>query len=377
MSSLRSWLAPYYRNLRGWRTKRKIVVFESDDWGSINMPDPGVYNDFLKAGYPVDQNKYEKYDSLESNNDLELLFGLLSGFIDKNGNHPIITANCLVANPDFEAIRKNNFQEYSYELVTETFKKYPGKENGFLLWNQGLSAKVFKMQFHGREHLNIKLFIDALQRGDRDAHFSFERGKPGCVSRDGQYVRNIYVEATRFRTEKEKHDVAAILDDGLGIFRILMGYASESIIPTNYLWSPDFDEITYNHGVKYNQGYRIIAEPGINGSSRIIHTHYLGKKNRYGQLYLIRNASFEPAFSESAVVENCLYEIAAAFRLMKPAVISTHRINFAGSLSELNRDSTLFQLNKLLSAIIKRWPETEFTSSDQLGNIIDDDLERN
>jgi len=370
MNSLRSLIAPYYRNLRGWRTKRKIVVFESDDWGSINMPDPGVYNDFLKAGYPVDQNKYEKYDSLESNNDLELLFGLLSGFIDKNGNHPIITANCLVANPDFEAIRKNNFQEYSYELVTETFKKYPGKENGFQLWKQGHSAKVFKIQFHGREHLNIKLFIDALQKGDRDAHFSFERGKPGCVSRDGQYIGNIYVEATRFRTEKEKHDVAAILNDGLGIFRNLMGYASESIIPTNYLWSPDFDEITYKHGVKYNQGYRIIAEPGINGSSRIIHSHYLGKKNRYGQLYLIRNASFEPAFNESAVVENCLYEIAAAFRLMKPAVISTHRINFAGSLVPDNRDRSLKQLNKLISLLLKRWPDVEFMASDALGEII-------
>ena len=29
----------YLSNLPGWFTKRKIVVIESDDWGSVYMPD--------------------------------------------------------------------------------------------------------------------------------------------------------------------------------------------------------------------------------------------------------------------------------------------------------------------------------------------------
>ena len=109
MSSLRSWLAPYYRNLRGWRTNRKIVVFESDDWGSIRMPSREVYEKCLKAGYPVDRNAYERFDSLESNEDLELLFETLSKFKDQHGNHPVITANCLVVNPDFKKIRESGY----------------------------------------------------------------------------------------------------------------------------------------------------------------------------------------------------------------------------------------------------------------------------
>ena len=30
-------------NIPGWRTKRHIVVIESDDWGSIRMPSKDVY----------------------------------------------------------------------------------------------------------------------------------------------------------------------------------------------------------------------------------------------------------------------------------------------------------------------------------------------
>ncbi len=51
-------------NLLGWRTSRKIVVIESDDWGSIRMPSHDVYTKCLKEGYPVDKNAYERYDSL-------------------------------------------------------------------------------------------------------------------------------------------------------------------------------------------------------------------------------------------------------------------------------------------------------------------------
>ena len=30
-------------NIPGWRTNRKLVVFESDDWGSIRMPDKKTF----------------------------------------------------------------------------------------------------------------------------------------------------------------------------------------------------------------------------------------------------------------------------------------------------------------------------------------------
>ncbi|MDZ7634132.1 MAG: hypothetical protein U5L72_06700 [Bacteroidales bacterium] len=35
-----------------------------------------------------------------------------------------ITANTLLANPDFEKIRETDFAKYHYEIFTDTYKRY-------------------------------------------------------------------------------------------------------------------------------------------------------------------------------------------------------------------------------------------------------------
>src|SRR5690554_3899588 len=100
----------YLNERRGWRTNRKIVVIESDDWGSIRMPNKIVFERMLKLNYDVHRCNYSRYDTLASQQDFSHLFDVLSSFKDGNGNHPIITANTIVANPDFEKIRENDFQ---------------------------------------------------------------------------------------------------------------------------------------------------------------------------------------------------------------------------------------------------------------------------
>ena len=99
-------------NIPGWRTDRKIVVFESDDWGSIRMPSIASYQNLLKNGIRVDLCPYNRFDNLASKKDLHLLFSILNNYSDINGNHPVFTANTIVANPDFVKIRQNNFEEY-------------------------------------------------------------------------------------------------------------------------------------------------------------------------------------------------------------------------------------------------------------------------
>jgi len=99
---IRTVLAKNYVNFRGWNSNRKLILIESDDWGAIRMPSREVYEDFLVKKIPVDKNYFTKYDCLESNQDLEQLFHVLSSFKDRKGNHPVITANALIANPDFE-----------------------------------------------------------------------------------------------------------------------------------------------------------------------------------------------------------------------------------------------------------------------------------
>jgi len=68
----------------------------------------------LSKGIPVDNFYFTKYDCLESEEDLQLLFETLSLFKDRNGAHPVITANAVVANPDFISIKSCGKKEYHY-----------------------------------------------------------------------------------------------------------------------------------------------------------------------------------------------------------------------------------------------------------------------
>src|SRR5690606_9193586 len=105
--SIRQRITRNLLNIPGWRTCRKIVVIESDDWGSIRMPSKEAYNTFLADGIRVDQNPYSRYDSLATPQDLEALFETLQSVKDKNENPAVLTANTIVANPNFEKIKES------------------------------------------------------------------------------------------------------------------------------------------------------------------------------------------------------------------------------------------------------------------------------
>lgn len=187
-----------------WKTDRKIVVFESDDWGSIRMPSIEVYQHCLNKGYQVDKNIFSKYDSLASEEDLILLFDLLLQFKDSRGNHPVITANCLVTNPDFERIKENGFQKYEYELITETFKKYPKHNHCFDLWIKGLDEGIFMPQSHGREHLNVSRFMTDLQAKNPHANFAFENSMPGIFDPNNLKEGNNYVVSLEYTDAQDE-----------------------------------------------------------------------------------------------------------------------------------------------------------------------------
>ena len=60
-----------------------------------------------------------------------------------------------------------------------------------------------------------------------------------------------------------------------------------------------------------------------------------------------------------------------AFKFHKPAIISTHRVNYIGVHDGSNRMNGLNNLRRLLANIRKTWPDIEFMTTDQLGYIID------
>lgn len=353
-------------NLPGWRTKRKIIVIESDDWGSIRMPSKEVYSKFILRGFDIAGSAYNRIDTLESNEDLNRLFDVLHSNQSTKRSSPVITANCVVGNPDFQKIRQSDFKNYYFEPVTETLKRYPNREHVESLWKKGHSAGIFHPQFHSREHVNVVRWLEALQKRTPEILFTFDSGT--TFSGDGDYN---FMEVLDYNTPDDLLKMKESLTEGLNLFEKIFGYRSRSFIPPCYTWDSNVEEILKIEGVMYIQGIitQLVPTGSFGNYNRKI--HFLGKKNKFGQYFLIRNAFFEPSLTRSSdPVGDCLRRINIAFRWNKPAIIGSHRINFIGSLDEKNRKNSLKLFDNLLKRIFELWPEVEFMTSDQLGDLI-------
>jgi hypothetical protein len=366
--------ATLYRNLMllpGWRTRRKIVVIESDDWGCMRMPDLKTLNGLARINQGLIEDPMNSLDSLETNEDLLALYDVLTGFKDSNGDPAIITANTIVANPDYDKIRDDNFSKYSYEPFPETLKKYPGRDQVMNLINHGMTAGIYKPQFHGREHINVGQWLYELQSGNHELLEAFRYRVFGINLTAKVSMRNNLMAAFDYNHKEETEDQKLIIHEGISLFKEIFRFQPESFIATSYIWDSAIERCLKSSGIKYIQGipYQYIPNPGGKWYNRKF--HFTGQRNNEGQVYLARNASFEPSLSAGTdVVGECLQRIEMAFKWRKPAIIGSHRVNFIGSLDVKNRTNSLEQLTDLLLKIIKKWPETEFMSSDQLGRLI-------
>jgi hypothetical protein len=65
-------------NVRGGRINKKIVFFESDDWGSIRIPNNKIKGELLKEGLVKDKDSFSKFDTLKSYDDYSALFEYLN-----------------------------------------------------------------------------------------------------------------------------------------------------------------------------------------------------------------------------------------------------------------------------------------------------------
>lgn len=365
-------LIHYLIQLLGWRTRRKIVIIESDDWGSIRMPSKEIYKKLLDVGFHVDRCPFSMYDSLERGEDLSALFDVLLSVRDKNGNPAVITANSVVANPAFECIENSDFREYYYEEVTDTFDKYRGCENSFELIKQGMDAKVWHPQFHGREHLNIIRWMKALQREDEVTMLSFKQEHFGLSDKVTSKLKVRYMDALGNVGKETLEEESKIIEEGTRLFEKLYGYRSKSFIAPCYTWRKEIEPVLANNDLKYLQGLSFQQIPVQEDPLRFQSCyHYMGEKNRFGQYYIVRNAFFEPYKGGTVdYVGECLSRINIAFRCYKPAIISSHRVNFIGTLDEEYRNKNLELLRELLKRIVQKWPDVEFLTSDQLGDLI-------
>lgn len=354
------------QNFFGKSVDAKILVIESDDWGSIRMPSKQSFENLKNKGIPVEKCPYNTFDNLETQQDLEATFAVLQSFKDSLGNNLKITANTIVANPDFDKIRANNYDKYYYEDFITTYKRI-NKEDTYQTFLQGKSNEIFIPQLHGREHLQVNLWLDKLQEGDKETIFAFDNDVYGHPSQLFSGSKQSFLSAFHIRNAKDEEVVLKSIDDACIIFNNSFGFKSESFIAPRYIWNENVERQLAKNDINYIQG--VIVQNIPNGDFYKRKINLFGKRNKFNQRYINRNVFFEPALDPNFDwVGDALKRIDIAFRWRKPAIISMHRLNFMGGLNENNRTNNLKLLDTLISAVVKQHPDVVFMSSNEIGN---------
>lgn len=343
----------------------KLLVIESDDWGAIRTPSAESLLAFEKRGINLTKSIY-KVDALASQKDLEYLFDLLLSIKNHEGQSPVITANAIMANPDFERIKAAGYGQYYFEVFTDTFKKYPEHHHNLSIWKKGMAEGIFRPQLHGREHLSIVRWLKALQSETAYTRYTFDWGS--TYSGTDDYA---FMEAYDWNEHSEVEQHRQIIQEAMQIFEHTFGFRAKSFIAPCYNWDPAIEDTLAQLGIEWIQGIASQLVPTGLFNRYIPLKHVFAERNQFGSRYNIRNVFFEPVnnpnidWSDSAMAR-----IQTAFLLNRPAVISTHRVNYVGYIDPRNRDSGLLQLRKLLNKVISRWPDVKFISTDQLSKYI-------
>jgi hypothetical protein len=360
------------KNLIGWRTDRKIIVFSVDDYGNVRL-DSKEARDNLDTNNITTKNRFDTYDTLETREDLEILFDVLSSVEDMNGRSAVFTPYAVPCNIDFERMREDGNQEYIYELLPQTFQKKSAADpenyaDAWPLWNQGMDEQLWAPQFHGREHLNVKVLEEKLRQQDPELLVQLQNRSFTRISNSG-YKTVSPLAAFDFWDIEENKRFTGIIEDGLNKFEKVFGYRAQNFTPPAYRAHRVLYNTLKENGIRFVDTAFIANQHQGKGRYKK-QFNYTGKTDN-GLCLMVRNVVFEPTDDRGVDwVAYTIKQIEAAFRWNRPAIISSHRVNFCGHIDANNREIGISALKKLLQQITARWPDVEFMSASELGKLV-------
>jgi hypothetical protein len=357
----------HVKNIPGWHTNRKIIVFSIDDFGNVRLGSKQARMSLDKEGFKP-YSRFDTHDTLEAREDLYALYDVLTSVKDVKGSHAIFTPFSLTCNLNFEKVEEDGFKQVHLENLNETYHKlsmiYPKiYDKTWEAWNEGIKTGIFKPEFHGREHFNYNTIQNRLNANDIELLKVLK-----CRSLTNLSKRNNetpYSVAFGYQNFKENKYLASIINDGIERFQIVFGFKPSCFMPPSTIISPILHENLISNGIK-SIDTRLYGSYQYSEFKNKIELRWSGKKIKESTAkFIVRNCVFEP-FQQSHSLEICKSMINAAFSMNKPAIISSHRINFVGSIDESIRNNTLCTLKELLHWVKTKYPEVEFLSLSEL-----------
>lgn len=337
----------------GWRSKQLILVIESDDWGAEHIPGAQVIEQMKGTDFfPKDLDIM--LDGLETADDVDRLCSVLNCYRDSSGNPAVITANFVMANPDFSAIRESNYSVFKAKPIDTGWNHEPNSAALWRSYRDGIRSGLIVPQLHGMLHFCPDEWLKRLRQGDPTAMSAFDAKMIGENSDASALGRQSM--GPIYHTDDET--IKELIEQGTKTFKRVFGMGSITTVAPCCVWrSPQTEGMLLSCNVRVMQGVLYQYFPG--GRMKL---HYMGERDPSGMFYTVRNCMLEPKVG----FEQCVSQIEKSFQFGLPAVISSHRLNYTSRISSNIRDNRLAMLNRVLEYVTTKFPNVQFLSSDNL-----------
>jgi hypothetical protein len=154
----------------------------------------------------------------------------------------------------------------------------------------------------------------------------------------------------------------------LRIFRTLFARAAQGFVPPNHAWDGSIDLMLYREGVRHLQACHI-RYPTFEASETGRWRALRAGPEPGGVWRQTRNVEFEPVVRpdrvDAAIARACLLVERGI-----PAVINTHRINYAGAIRPEDAARSRDRLGDLLSALIRTRDDVHFLGSAEFDEVL-------
>jgi hypothetical protein len=359
----------HLKNFSGKKLNRKLLAFAVDDYGNVRVHSKQAQERLEKSGIRIN-NRFDAYDAIDTTEDFQILFEALQAVKDIKGNTAIFTPYALTCNTDFQATIEQN--KFVPEDLPVTYKKLAAFDNAYegaydtLL--EGIKSNLIRPQFHGREHLNVQLIDALLERNDPILMANLENQSMAGLIGLADWPTIGYNEAFSFWNTSvlERHQI--IIKDGLERFKKIYRIPSLTFTPPAQQLHPSLYGFVGDNGViGVHRSRSELVHLGEGKFKKMLNR--LGEDDLGGTIKIVRNCVFEPNDSEIDWVSFTMKQIEAAFFWGKPAIISSHRVNFCGHIDPKNRQRGVSCLKDLLKKIVQKWPDVEFVGVDEIAQL--------
>lgn len=312
-------------SLVDWRSER-AVVFESDDWGLCGYaPDAAALTQLDPAVLQVG-NTPQAYltSTLEDSAAVAALAAVLAGARGRDGRPAVLQPNYIMGwqapvqgegEPDGRQLRDGMLPAFHPRYAR------PG------LWDavgRAVASGVWYPEYHGLWHFDPAARA-ALCAADPAAAAAAARGLllfPGSHhSYELDDARPLTV-------------LAAELAAGMAAFAGVFGRRPDAVIAPDYHWSHRHERLWRDAGLTVVQAQREQRHPdyeGLSGRLRKVLARVLRREGEHRLTYLDRNVRLETAQlgDPAQAVDRALRGVRRAWSRGEPAIVESHRVNYA------------------------------------------------